>query len=81
MLHQLAFRRDTVRTEEDIRDKIISPTQLAINTSIKSNSKDIALILCVSGWTMLPGFREDGVTAVGTVSTGKASRWIVTRKK
>lgn len=47
--------------------------------AIKSNSKDLAFILCVIGWIMNPEFCD--VTPVGTVRTGKGSGWTVTEKK
>lgn len=77
-------QRRISRTTWEESTMLLSPAHLVCMHAIQSNSENIALIPCVSGWIVIPVFCEGDVTAVGTlggVRTGKGSGWIVTTKK
>lgn len=63
---------------------LFSPAQLVHFVCYSEQSEEIALILCVIGWIMIPVFCEGDVAAVGArggFRIGKGSGGIVTTEK
>lgn len=80
-LHQLGFRR---YKRGKMTRVLFSPAQLLHFVCHSEQSEEIALILCVIGWIMIPVFCKGDVAAVGALGgfrIGKGSGGIVTTEK